>query len=589
MNHARARRVAVIGLVILTLIVCARALSPARGASREAQASRGARARASSVARRLPPAAPAISFAIEERGGVLAGATTLHRTLQVRGAPPWSGELVIDWEARMEGAAPLRGRERVSVRKGGLARLVLSVPLPPIDRPAGLDLVLQAKDAGALVGEATFPFTLYPAALAGPLLDLFGRARAALYDPGGRAGRVLSSLGLAFEEVVSLEDLALFEGDLIVVGPGGFTRGREELGPILAARARTGMRVLILDQPNLPATLSEELRLWPSFRASAGTSVLISTEHPVLRGLAAEGGAGYLSAALGRVRPLLPPTRGNFRVLAEVRVASGPSWQEGVAILEIPIGSGTVLAAQASLCADFDRDPRPRILLANALAYLLGDRPRIGRAFLYGGGTDSLPLCLRHLAPYVQTAPSDLEGVELLLAPGDWQAPRSRTVAGLPPLARVDRFLHEGGTLVLLDPQALVLDYLARLTGSEVYFEETQPAPLFGTAAASLPMLEGIAPEDLDLLKRAPRAEFRLRPRSGPGGVETILLAPGLARYRVGRGTLVALTLPDASECPSPPTSSLLARLLTNLGVPLDPGPGIDVRAITRLNEPASP
>jgi len=44
--------------------------------------------------------------------------------------------------------------------------------------------------------------------------------------------------------------------------------------------------------------------------------------------------------------------------------------------------------------------------------------------------------------------------------------------------------------------------------------------------------------------------------------------------------------LPDAARCSSAPVSSLLARLLTNLGVPLDAETGQDRRAITRLDEP---
>ncbi len=580
---ARVRRTIVIFLLILTLVVCLRA-SASRGATPEGDAPHGAGA--ASDASRLARSEPALSFDLEEPGRLAPAAETLHRTLDVRGQRAWPGVLSLAWEARISGVVVARGREGVSASHGGLARLVLSIPLPSILGPAGLDLVMQAWEGGGLRGEATFPFTVYPAGTARTMLDRFARARVALYDPEGGAARALRSLGLELDEFAALQGLALYDGDLIVVGPGGFSRGRESLGPILAARARSGTRVLILDQPTLPGTLTEDLRLWPSFSQSAGSDVLFSAQHPILRGLPTDVGDGYLAAAASRARPLLPPTRGNFRVLAAVRSRSGPSRQEGVALLEIPIGKGVILAAQASLCADFDHDPRPRILLANALDYLLGDRPRMKRAYLYGPPADGLPLCLHHLAPYAPVAPPGLEGADLLLAPGDWLALRGRASTGLAPLAQVARFLHEGGTIVLLNPQPLVLDYLAALTGALVYFE-----PAAGSVAPpdftdpSLPLVQGIAVEDLELLALPGRTEFRLRPQPGPDGVAPILIAPGLAGYRVGRGILVALTLPEASECTASPTSSLLARLLTNLGVPLDPGPGIDAQAITRLND----
>jgi hypothetical protein len=58
-----------------------------------------------------------------------------------------------------------------------------------------------------------------------------------------------------------------------------------------------------------------------------------------------------------------------------------------------------------------------------------------------------------------------------------------------------------------------------------------------------------------------------------------------LAEYRVGRGTLVALSLPDADDCRRSRTSTLLARILTNLGVPLHRSPGVDPHAVSLLNE----
>ena len=64
-----------------------------------------------------------------------------------------------------------------------------------------------------------------------------------------------------------------------------------------------------------------------------------------------------------------------------------------------------------------------------------------------------------------------------------------------------------------------------------------------------------------------------------------LVLAPGIAVYRVGAGTLVALSLPDAGDCAAPRASSLLARFLTNLGVPLDHAPGIDPEAVSLLDE----
>jgi hypothetical protein len=564
-------------LILLTIVVFVRIASSAERAA-------GSRASGASArdSRTRAPGAGEISLRLEEPGGLVAGGSILRRTVALRGMRPGSSPVELGWVARLDGADAGAGREVMAAR-GGDSRVVLSVPVPSLDHPAGLDLEVEVRDASAGEGEAIFPFLVFPKPAAEAIASLFGRARLGLYDPEGRAAPALTALGLRAEEFTSFEELAFYKGDLIVIGPGGFSRGREALGPILAARARSGMRLLLLEQPTLPGTLNEDLRLWPSFSRGAETSALAATQHPILRGLPPDPAAVSAPAGGPAVRPLLPPTRGNFRIISEMRVRTGPAWQEGVTLLELPLGAGMLLLAQTPLCADFAPKPQARLLLANALAYLLGEGRGLKKAFLYGNSRDDLPACLARLAPAAPRVPADLAGVEILLVAGDWRAPRVTAASGLPPLADVARYLRGGGTILLLNPQPLSRDYLSALAGAPVHFE-----PEGGTGSRpdpALPLLEGIAPDDLELIGREGQAGFRLRSVPEREDVEPVILAHGIAQYRVGRGTLVALTLPDAGACSAPRASSLLARLMTNLGIPLDHAPGIDPDAVTLLNE----
>jgi hypothetical protein len=566
------RRTILIFLLILTLVVLARIASSAEGATT---------AKAPRVSGGGAPPAGALSLRLDEPGGLVAGGSNLQRTVSLAGIRHGSSPIMLGWEARMEGGVAARGGEVLEAR-GGAARAVLSIPLPALDRPVGLDLRVEVRDGGGIEGAATFPFLLYPKGAGETLASLFGRARVALYDPEGAAAEPLAALGLRPEEFGSPEGLAFFKGDLIVIGPGGFSRGREALGPILAARTRSGMRLLLLEQPTLPGTLSEDLRLWPSFNRTSETGALLSLGHPVLRGLPPPDGA---SASTGKspMRPLLPPTRGNFRIISEIRTPTGPTWQEGVTMLELPIGSGTILAAQSSLCADFAAQPGARLLLASSLAYLLGEGRGLKKAFLYGDPPEDVPACLARLAPAATRVPADFAGVEVLLAAGDWRAPHQAAASRLPALADVARYLHEGGTILLLNPQPMSLEYLRDIVGAPVHFE-TAGRETSATDTASA-LFEGIAPDDLPLLAHGRQAEFRLRAVGEGQDIEPLLLAPGIAEYRVGRGTLVALSLPDAADCAAPRASSLLARFLTNLGIPLDHAPGLDPDNVSLLDE----
>ncbi len=569
MISTRSRRAILLFLILLTIVVLARIASSAEGAV-PAAAVRHAAPRPDG----RHAAGAALSLRLDERGTLLPAGTTVRRTLAIEGLRAGSGAIELGWEARLDGGVAAQGGGPVASPGGGPSRVVLMIPVPHVDGPSDMQLKVEAREAGAVAGRATFPFIVLPAIFGKGLADRFERARVGLYDPEGRAAPALGALGLRWEDYPSFEGLALFQGDLIVVGPGGFARGREALGPILAARVRSGMRLLLLEQPSLPGTLSEDLRLWPSFTRSAGSSALVAADHPVLRGIAAAEWRAEADGPAPGIRPLLPPTRGNFTVISEIRVPTGPAWQEGVTILEFPIGAGLVLAAQEPLCADFPRDPRARIVLANALDYLLEERHGPKRTFLYGASLDDLPACLVRLSPGATPAPADLAGVEALLVPGDWRAPRLTGVPGLPRPAEVAHFLREGGTVVLFNPQPMSLDYLRSIVGAPVYFDS--PAPLRARLETGASIVQGIALDDLDPLRREGLPEFRLRALPGAQGAQPVALVPGIAEYRVGRGTLVALSLPEARECAAPRVSSLLARLLTHLGIPLDHAPGTD-------------
>ncbi|MGH9750635.1 MAG: hypothetical protein ACRD5D_05225 [Candidatus Polarisedimenticolia bacterium] len=414
-----------------------------------------------------------------------------------------------------------------------------------------------------------------PAPAAAGVAAAAATSRVLLFDPEGRAAPVLRALGIEYAVPPSFEALAVLPGDLVVIGPGGFGRGREGLGPILAARSRAGTRLLILEQAALPPTLDGALRLWPSFRGGPESRFAVLPDHPLLRGLGEAERDRLLRSAPPSLRPLLPPGGGNFRIVAAERLARGGVAQEGVRLLEIGLGPGRVIAVQAPLCSRFFEDDAARRLLANAVAYGLEEEPPARRVLLYARGTDDFPRCLQALLARIPPA-GDLQSTDVLLVPADWRAPRSLAGLRLPPQADVAAFLRRGGTVVLLDPQSLVRGWLEGIVGSAIRFEAGEPAlagfaatPAAPAAPPAHAAFSGVAAEDLLLLARPGRSELRLRPGAEPG-VELLALRPGIALYRVGEGLLVSLHPPETGACAGPRARTLLARILTNLGIPLD-------------------
>jgi len=533
-----------------------------------------------------PPLASPTAPRLVEPERFLATPARLERTIVLPAGATGTG-IALRWELLIGNRKIATGRIAASGEGAERDTVILSVPLPDIAEPAGMELVIETSTGGGTHLRTVFPFTLYPTEPGRAIESLFRRSTVAIYDPEEGAPGVLESLGFQVESITRHDDLLDLEADLIVVGTGGFSRGQEALGPILAQQARHGTPVLLLDQPSLPATLTDRLRLWPSFGRGSRTDYLLASGHPAFEGSSGSRGAEYLLSGESRMsRPYFPPTRGNFRVLAGMRVKRGPAWQEGIGIVEFPIGRGTVVAAQTALATDYSSDAGARALLINLLAYLLGDRPHLQQTYLYGPAEEALPACLADLAPDAPPAPTDLQGVELLIVPADWQAPHRRDRVPTAPLADVARYLHDGGTILLVDPQPLVVDYLSAVLGERVEFEPfgRSSRDRHGTGIDQpLTLLQGIAPEDLTLLHRQGEREFLLRSHRSSERFEPRLVVSGLSVYRVGRGSLVALAMPRSVDCGSPRAASLLARLLTNLGVPLDVDGGEKTPRITRL------
>ena len=267
----------------------------------------------------LPGREP-VSVRLREQGEILIASHPARRTLIVNYSGSESTPLGIRWELRIGEAVVGRGADAIDSRQGGEIEIPLLLPLPEIDAPAGLVLAVEIGAIDSPLLRSSFPLTLYPQEPGLTIVSYFETASIALFDPSGRAGPHLEALGLTVLRMADGAHLRNVAIDLIVIGPGGFARGQEALGPILAERARSGTPILVLDQPSIPGTLTDRLRLWPSFRKGPSTDVLLASQHPVFRGLDGARATGYLAKATPGRRPYLPPTSGNFRILAGTRV-----------------------------------------------------------------------------------------------------------------------------------------------------------------------------------------------------------------------------------------------------------------------------
>jgi hypothetical protein len=392
---------------------------------------------------------------------------------------------------------PSSGIRRLIVATGEQARLPLQFSLPA-DLTAGrYELSASFRFASGEVQEDLFIIDV----LQRPA-GSFGNARIALFDPRGDTARLLTAMGVKFQQVAASATLADY--DVLVIGRGALTPGGP--GPDVT-RVRNGLKVIVFEQT--AKVLEERL----GFRvAEYGLRRVFPRvpDHPLVAGLQTDhlhdwrGDATLVSPRLEfTTRPRYGPTvrwcdievprvwrcgnRGNVAsVLIErppcgdfLSIIDGGYSLQYSPLLEFREGRGMVLFCQMDVTARTDADPAAETLARNILRYALTWKPRLLRALLYVGDA----VGKRHLESAGFSPrdykPSDLAADRLLIfGPG-----------GAPVLAAdravVAAWVAEGGHLLALgldEPHADFMPAKITLKNSEhiaTYFDPPSVASLF--------------------------------------------------------------------------------------------------------------
>jgi hypothetical protein len=106
----------------------------------------------------------------------------LERTIVLPAGSERAGETLF-WEVRIGDERVAAGRAATTAGAAENERATLSIPLPGLAQPVGMDLVVEVRRTDRKPLRSIFPFTLYPREPGEAIVSLFRQSTVALYDP----------------------------------------------------------------------------------------------------------------------------------------------------------------------------------------------------------------------------------------------------------------------------------------------------------------------------------------------------------------------------------------------------------------------
>jgi len=504
------------------------------------------------------------------------------------------------WSVRSAGfspSSPIRPEGRttnVSVKTGQQARIPLSFPLPKESAAGAYKLSMTAKfDSGETQSDEFTIHVLPPPPAAKPA------AKIALFDPKGETAKLLTAMGVSFDEVRGAETPRP-QVELLIIGKGALT----EKGPAPdIRRVRDGLKVLVFEQT------SEALEQRLGFRVTEyGLRQVFPRvpDHPALAGLTADNLRDWRGAAT-----LLPPrlaytakspqgpcvswcgipvtrlwrcgNQGNVAsVLIEkpacgdfLPIADGGYSLQYSPLLEYREGKGMVLFCQMDVTGRTEGDAAAERLARNLLNYVGFWKPAPRREAVYAGdpsGRAHLEKAgIRPGMPRVQSSEDFLTlrpDQVLVVGPlgGGLLEPHKAIIAG---------WLKRGGHVLAIglgEAEARIF------LGLDVTMRRAEHIAAFFEPRGSESLLAGIGPADVH--SRDPREMNLVSGGAMPVGDGVLAVSK--------EGNVVFCQLVpwqfDAEKLPTRQTfrrvSCLVARLLGNMGV------GAETPLLARFSDP---
>lgn len=485
--------------------------------------------------------------------------------------------LHFSWSLQRDGKTVTGGERSLEFLPSALHRERVEVTMPDVTERTAFTLCFELREKEHLVRRFELPVEVFPQ----ELVSFPEGVRMALFDPLGKTREVFEKFeGQQPKGIEHLNEDALRGVDVLILGEGASSAHDLSQQRAIDRFLSKGGRALALSDSSallpvfLEKTALDSNTLW-TFRPG----------HPLLRGLAPGDFADWFPDNVTGHHLFLKPEMGNCLTVLE---SGGPRGMLYSAMIEWPIGEGTLVASQLDLIQNANRNPVAAQILQNALDYLATPQKRVVRVGLLAPPENPMALALRQQGAGISsvTKPDDLKGLCTVLFDAEADIPRDL-------IKPIQKFVRKGGILLI---HGVTPENAERISLISESAPTLSPAPASwdgrGILQGSHPMTAGLTNYDF-FWKRRPTSEnyeptffskSATLSRMGawaleiPGGIP--LLYPAyLVVLPFGKGAILFdnVDWTEASGVTRPLKQRFAATVLSNLGVPLQPSKPITI------------
>ena len=371
---------------------------------------------------------------LREKNARFFGGDTIRRTAYLFNDLFEATALTVTWELELDGHTVQSASRRFALEPADIAQFTIELEAPRVEEERPATLRYRVERAGETVFSYEEPIRLYP------YRSIQTEAAVYLYDPDGATAAVLEGERIPYR---SLADLSAIppDAEVLIVARNGLESSEDWRR--LSEFAAQGARVLVLHQEGYPQGIPLKL-------TSGGATIAFPRRpsHPVLEGI--DDGELRFWAPDHMIidNPLTKPDVGLYKVLIDAGSARGLQY---VGLLELEIGSGTILLSQLELLPKLDQEPAARKLLQRILGYLAAYQPQLERPLRLLSATPEEERAFRAIG-------FDLEDVER--APAGNALIFAGEELDRTQLAEQLSAVERGGILWLHKPSAAMLDLL---------------------------------------------------------------------------------------------------------------------------------
>lgn len=270
----------------------------------------------------------------------------------------------LSWQLLLDGAVLEKGAIAVPAPAGGEATLRLT---PPRTRArVTMRWVYEVRARGEVLGRGEAPIRVFPEDVGTGLAGRVGEKRLLVWErPGGALGKWLEREQVPFTAVDSSAQLATSDPQVVLVGPDVIDDSPFTQAP-LAALAESGASVMVFRQAE-----PQRLMGYALGTPRAPAHLVWRAGHPLLADLTPEDLDSWWPAGADVRVVELPADEAALEIGYYAREVAGtaPAPIDAVLVTR-SVGKGRLVWCQIPLGA-WGSDPRSRIMLSNAIDYLL--------------------------------------------------------------------------------------------------------------------------------------------------------------------------------------------------------------------------